>query len=1183
MKRIAKWFTQRWVLSLIGIILLSLVIWFIGPLIAIAGFAPLESNIVRLAAILLIFLIWCLLNFRVQYREKKAEEEIAEALCEDGGVDESAVGKEEVALLRQRMREAMRVLRKAELGGRKGRRRLASLPWYLLIGPPGAGKTTALVNSDLNFPLSDTIGRQALQGFGGTRNCDWWFTDEGVLLDTAGRYTTQDSDHKADAAAWQGFLALLRRYRRKAPINGVIVAVSATDLMLPELTAQYAPLIRQRLQELYSELKSDIPIYFLVTKTDLISGFTQYFDDLGKDARHQVWGFTYPLSVSQDVDEAVKQFSDEFDKLLGRLDERRLERLHQEKDLLTRGKIFAFPEQIGLLKTPLQNFLKEVFASSRFDAAVALRGIYLSSGTQEGAPIDRLIAAVAGSLGIARSGEAVAGGSGRSYFVTHLFRDVIFEEADAVMRGNWWKRKRTWVVRGSLALSVLAIIVAALAIYGSYVNSLHRIAEVKAEGDGYQAVVSTFPDKNASIFQVLLGLDKLKALQANAEKPSASWILDLGLDQGNKLGAAARKAYRKALHHALLPRVAYRLEDRLRSGPRDAELLYETLKVYLMLHDTKRFKRQDVQFFLEADGQEWLPGSEAEKAGASYKTHLDALLVTSVAPPPKDEDLVAGIRHGLADRPIAMRAYQRLKEVYLSNPALAEWRIDTVLGPRAGEVFVRRSGRPLREGISGFFTKNGYRKIYPAEVLSFVNALHSESWVAGGETESRAEALAVTQRDVLALYFEEYGEQWRALIRDLEIVPFRGLRHAVAVLDQLSGPNSMLQKLFVAVVEETSLAKKAPLKTDAIVQASSGLGYWRRRLATIMRFASEEDLKAITQDPAQIVYRQFSSIRALTKGQGDAPGELDRLLPLLQDLRAHFNSIALSPDPGAAARRAAQDPASPGRTAISKLSLEGPRQPEPLNLWIAQLIRVGGNLSLDAAVSNLNGLWQAEVGNYCRQALKGRYPFTPGSKQDVNLNDFARLFAPGGMLEVFFNKHLLPFVNTSSRPWRWARLSGSNLQLSPATLEQFQRSEDIRKAFFLSAARVPSVLFDIKPLSLHPDIGQARLEVAGQVVNYGHGPTLYSRLEWPGPNAANGARVAFTPLTGARSATLSATGPWGWFRLLEGAQRQQIGSDVMEVRFVAQDYDASYEIRANSFLNPFDLSLIRGFNCPGRL
>ncbi len=112
--------------------------------------------------------------------------------------------------LRERFEEAVATLKQQRRSGHS----LYDLPWYVFIGAPGSGKTTALLNSGLKFPLEQRMGKGALQGVGGTRNCDWWFTDEAVFLDTAGRYTTQDSDAASDSAAWGEFLALLRKYRQ---------------------------------------------------------------------------------------------------------------------------------------------------------------------------------------------------------------------------------------------------------------------------------------------------------------------------------------------------------------------------------------------------------------------------------------------------------------------------------------------------------------------------------------------------------------------------------------------------------------------------------------------------------------------------------------------------------------------------------------------------------------------------------------------------------------------------------------------------------------------------------------------------------------------------------------------------------------------------------------------------------
>jgi type VI secretion system protein ImpL len=131
----------------------------------------------------------------------------------------------------------------------------------VIVGAPGSGKTTALVNSGLKFPLEEAGASQSIKGVGGTRNCDWWFTDEAVLLDTAGRYVTQDSEQKVDASAWLGFLELLKRFRPRQPLNGAIVTVSISDLLY-QTDAQrerYARDVRSRVQELHERLGLRFP------------------------------------------------------------------------------------------------------------------------------------------------------------------------------------------------------------------------------------------------------------------------------------------------------------------------------------------------------------------------------------------------------------------------------------------------------------------------------------------------------------------------------------------------------------------------------------------------------------------------------------------------------------------------------------------------------------------------------------------------------------------------------------------------------------------------------------------------------------------------------------------------------------------------------------------------------------
>src|SRR5690554_2399253 len=77
--------------------------------------------------------------------------------------------EEELKNMSKRFRSAVDVLKSTRFSSSKGRVNLYELPRYVIIGPPGAGKTTALVNSGLDFPLAGSHGKQSLGGVCGDR------------------------------------------------------------------------------------------------------------------------------------------------------------------------------------------------------------------------------------------------------------------------------------------------------------------------------------------------------------------------------------------------------------------------------------------------------------------------------------------------------------------------------------------------------------------------------------------------------------------------------------------------------------------------------------------------------------------------------------------------------------------------------------------------------------------------------------------------------------------------------------------------------------------------------------------------------------------------------------------------------------------------------------------------------
>ncbi len=462
MRAILRFLGSRWFLTFLGVVLLALLVWWFGPYLAI-----LEGLIARIAVIAVMLLVWAVANLLLDRRRKRTDAALVEGVAGPEPDLAAAASAEEATAMRQKLLTALSALKKAS--GSRGY--LYEQPWYAIIGPPGTGKTTALLNAGLTFPLAAEMG-QKVAGVGGTRMCDWWFTDTAVMIDTAGRYTTQE-DSAVDKAGWDAFLSLLARTRTRQPLNGLIVVFALQDSIQPESSignatpaqrAAHAATIRRRIKDVYEQLGVRVPVYALFTKVDLVDGFTDFFSDLDRERQGQVWGMTFPLAKAADANPAGA-FRGEFDLLIQRLNERLIERLQAERGPDRRTLIAGFPTQMASLEAPLAEFITQAFGASRLDAAPFLRGVYFTSGTQEGTPVDRLTAAMARNFGIDQMrATALVPQKGRSFFLARLLKEVIFGEAMLVSRDPAGIR-RGMLMRagaGALALLVAAVGIGAL-------------------------------------------------------------------------------------------------------------------------------------------------------------------------------------------------------------------------------------------------------------------------------------------------------------------------------------------------------------------------------------------------------------------------------------------------------------------------------------------------------------------------------------------------------------------------------------------------------------------------------------------------------------------------------------------------------------------------------------------------
>ncbi len=554
-------FLKRFLAILIGFLLIAIFVWYVGPYFAFADYRPLESPTARLVVIAVIVGCWFLSRLWRRVRAFRMSDRLLAAVVARPKA-EPARPSPEASKLRERFEEAVGALKQQRRSGHS----LYDLPWYVFIGAPGSGKTTALLNSGLTFPLEQRVGKGALRGVGGTRNCDWWFTDEAIFLDTAGRYTTQDSDAASDSAGWVEFLALLRKYRARRPLNGVILTLNAQDLMVQGEAAQEAHVeaAQRRLTELNRELGIQLPVYLMVTKCDLVAGFAEYFDDLSHDRRKQVWGVTFPYEQTVS-NEAPQQFPEEFDALITRLNERVFERVEDVRDVRRRTRIFAFPQQLAALRDPLTRFVTEVFAATRFDQQILLRGVYFTSGTQDGTPIDRLLAGIGRRFGVAPDVIAPTSGPGKAYFVERLLREVLLPESGLAGVNRRLEARKAAVQLGAYA-AVAAVALLGVVLWSiSYSRNRAFLDQTAIEVAAIKKLPLAPP--TAPLDALRPRLDALSALVESVDRQDASWATRWGLYQGGAIGAAARDAFARELDGTLLPRVAAQIQRRLVRTP----------------------------------------------------------------------------------------------------------------------------------------------------------------------------------------------------------------------------------------------------------------------------------------------------------------------------------------------------------------------------------------------------------------------------------------------------------------------------------------------------------------------------------------------------------------------------------------------------------------------------------------
>ena len=268
--------------------------------------------------------------------------------------------------------------------------------------------------------------------------------------------------------------------------------------------------------------------------------------------------------------------------------------------------------------------------------------------------------------------------------------------------------------------------------------------------------------------------------------------------------------------------------------------------------------------------------------------------------------------------PLAARVYARIRDS-AAAVRLPSWKPRDPLGAAGSTIFVRASGKPLDDGIPGFYTPQGFHLVLLHSLGEVIKNVAAENWVQGQIVpfDTTGPAMAATGHDVIALYEADFARTWDAMLADLNILEMRSVPQAAQDLFILGSSQSPLRSLLMSIARQVTLSVP-PTAGATLPQDETG-----NRLRSLLGAQAAEPASAL---PGSAIDARYKPIRDLVGSGAGAP--IDVVLKSLTDLQQLLAKTAAAA--GTAAPASATDPALAIRA-------EAQRQPQPLARWLISM------------------------------------------------------------------------------------------------------------------------------------------------------------------------------------------------------------------------------------------------------
>ncbi|CAM4326267.1 type VI secretion system membrane subunit TssM [Acinetobacter pragensis] len=1158
--------------------------------------------------------IWGIYEIIQHHRNGKQGEILADAIVKDTETEYGKLkNKEELQLINQQTKDSIQLIRKSKLGDKKGNAALYELPWYMVIGNPAAGKSSAIYNSGLRFPFEATHQKMISSGLSGTRNCDWFFSTDGVLLDTAGRYSVYAEDH----SEWLGFLNILKKSRTKAPINGLIVVVSVAELVSqsPEKSIALAKNLRARIQDLTERLEIFAPVYLVFSKMDLIAGFTEFFECYDNDEFDQVWGATLPYDSNSSENSAAlfeKHYGILYDGLKS-VSTTHLSRRHAQN---ISPSVMTFPLEFKSLKPVLKTFIGTLFQENPYQFKPVFRGFYFTSALQEGMIESPMTEQIAEDFHLIKGLDSGFGVPTKSisqdhgYFLKGLFSSVILKDKNLVKQHINPVRKRQRFLLFIGALFTVAVLLS-LWIW-SYRNNQQLIAEANAD------LAKVVQMESQSGHELSTQLETLLILQGHLQQldhfeRERPLKYSFGLYQGNDIREKLKTEYLKGIQQIVLQPAQQNMAQYLQrvksneamlkqnhinvqinqktranqpdlepadTNPQDA---YNALKAYLMLSNPQYRESSHLSDQVTRFWRSWLDANRGQipRNDLISKAELVLSYAMTLANDPKfpqlesDANLVDQTRQILlavtTGIPARDRVYNEIKmRGSVRFPAIT---VKQMVGEASQNSMLGSYALP---GIFSYQAWNDYVE----------DAIEQ---AANSPTDSKDWVLNMTQSDDLTfsgspeqirkqlteLYKQEYIAEWRKFLNGVHYAKTADFKQQSKHMDIWGEPeNSPIRAVLERAAKETSWDN--PVVQAELAAPKTGFAAWFKRKVLSQNEAkmAQQNLSSAAQG---VIAKEFQLFYQLVRKRDDQQNQslLDEYMQSMAQVRSKLNDLRSAGDVGPASMALAKQTINDQNSVfnstqkyIDEKMAVGLKESDQLllhKLLLAPLTQTFETL-LTPAQDEMNKLWMLQAYQPFSANLAIKYPFNTSAALQATSNEINQIFGESGSITRFVKEYLDPFVirrgyTLTSKTWQNLGI-GINPQFSANFQRYVSPSNAMATGELNQPAAAPAISqsnFQFFPLE-NPQLLSYTIDIDGQRMMFENGVQQWVNFVWPNKGAIPGARITAVDLEGKTHTVLDEPGEYGINRLVEGAQRTQKGNAFEMVWRSKQNADVSVKV-----------------------